>query len=401
MATTLLDVKNGIARKLHGVTANQITDFYGLAFDAAVKVLQDTDPEETRRLVPLATPLYGQAAYDYACPTDLKGNRIIDLRPQADRKASDAPTQQFSQDFDRFKAQVFQGSRISVSWDTFVKGLRIALPAKSNVLLNQCSSATANGTWAVGGGASDLETDDLYYVNAPSSLKYSVSGSSYLENSTMTAIDLTNFLNQGVAFVWTYCQGSNLPTAFNLRWGSSDSAYYSDSVTAQWDGTAFVNGWNLLGFEWQGATVTGSPDVENIDYCRFTTTITGAATPVRLNAITFSLGQIYDIEYYSKYLFRDSVGAFKEKPTADTDLINLDTDALGVYNNCIAYLAAQQQQGKDSGFDLPFFKAEYEAAVLDYSRKYPSQTQKVGTPYYSVRSSATAYKYGGNSTLRG
>lgn len=394
MSYQILDVKNAIARKLHGVTANQITDFYGLCFDAAIKVLQDVDPEETRRTVPLATPLYGQESYDYACPSDLKGNRLIDLKPQANRSIFDVPYQQFSQDFDRLKAQVFLGSRISVSWDTFVKSLRISLPPKSNVLLNQDSTPTANGTWAVGGGASGLETDSLYFVNSPSSLKYSLNGTGYLENSTMTALDLTNFLNQGVAFVWTYAQGSNLPTSYNLRWGSSASNYYSVTVTSQFDGTAFVNGWNLLGFSWQGASVTGTPTVSAINYARFTTTITGVATPVRLNAITFSLGQIYDIEYYSKFLFRDSLGAFKEKPTVDTDLINLDTDALGVYNNCIAYLAAQQQQGQDSSFDMGFFQGEYEKSVLEYNRKYPSQTQKVGTPYYQVKSSGAAYNYG-------
>lgn len=400
MAYTLLDIKNATARKLHGVTANQITDFYGLCFDAAVKVLSQVDPEETRRLVPLATPLYGQAAFDYASPSDLKGNRFIDLRPQANRSPSDTPIQQFSQDFDRFKKQVYQGSRVEVSWDTFVKSLRVALPAKDNVVLNENSSATSNGTWSAGGGASGLETDDLYFVNSPSSIRYSLSGNGYLENSTMTAINLTNYLDQAVAFVWTYCQGSNLPTSFNLHWGSGSSDYYSASVTSQADGTAFVNGWNLLGFQWQGASVTGTPDVTAINYARFTTNITGVATPVRLNAITFSLGQIYELEYYSKFLFRDSLGAFKEKPTADTDLINLDTDALGVYTNCLAHLAAQQQQGKDSSFDLPFFKGEYETSVLEYNRKYPSQTQKTGTPYYQVRSSASAYQYGRN-TLRG
>ena len=92
MSYTISDVKNSISRKLHGTTANQLSDFYGLLYDAAVKVLDECDFEETRRTQQLLTPVYGQNAFDYACPADLKGNRLIDLRPQAyNRKLSDVP----------------------------------------------------------------------------------------------------------------------------------------------------------------------------------------------------------------------------------------------------------------------------------------------------------------------
>lgn len=394
MSYSVTDLKNAIARKLHGTTANQLTDFYGLLFDTAVKCLDDCDFEETRRTIQLTTPLYGQASFDASCPSDLKGNRLIDLRPQANRRLNDTPIQLLSQEFDRVKTQITQGSAIEVNWNTYNKTLRIAIPALSNILLNACDSVTENGTWTTGGGASNIETEQIYFVQGSGSLKYSLSGSGYIENSTMTALDLTNYLSRSVLFAWVYNQ-SNFPTALTLSWGSDSSNYWSKSVTAQWDGTEFVTGWNLLGFDWQTATTTGSPDVTEVDYLKFATTITGSASPVYFDSVVASLGSIYEIEYYSKYMFRSASGAFKEKVTADSDLLNLDTDSYGVFTNCLAVLAAQQQQGKDSSFDLAFFQKAYMDSVFSYNRKYPSQTQKAVSSYYPVRRSSYANKFGG------
>lgn len=393
MSYSVLDIRNDLSAILHGTSTNQITNFYGLLFRAATEVLGDIDPEETRRTNQLL-PLYGQAAFDYACPADLKGNRIIDLKPQANRKPSDLPIQMKSQDFDRFKTEVLTGSAVEVHWDTYSRSLRVALPNPGNVLINSCDSVTGNGTWSVGAGASNLATDELYKVAGAGSLKYAVNGGSYVTNSTMTAVDLTNFVNTSVIFAWVYLQ-SNLPTSMVLWWGSGPASVMRQTVTTQWDGTAFQVGWNLLGFDWLTALPIGVINPAAVNFIRFDTNIVGIADPVRLDNIVAANGSIYELEYYSKYIFRDSVGAFKEKPTAETDLINLDTDSYQVYLNKLALLAAQVQQGKDSAFDLGFFRGQYADSLLEYYRKYPSQAQKVVGSYYKVRPSSFARKFGG------
>jgi hypothetical protein len=143
----------------------------------------------------------------------------------------------------------------------------------------------------------------------------------------------------------------------------------------------------------------GSPTVSAVNALRFDTAITGTITPVYFDAVICSLGSIYEIEYYSKYLFRSLAGAFKERPTLDTDLLNLDTDSYGVFTSCLSLLAAQQQQGKDSGYDLKTFDADYKEAVASYNRRFPSQAQKVTGSYYKVKRSSYASKLGG-ATLR-
>ena len=399
MSYSILDVKNDISGILHGTTANQITNFYGVLFRAASRVIQDIDPEETRRTQQLVSPIYGQTAFDYACPSDLKGNRFIDLRPQANRKSFDVPTQLRSQDFDIRKVWPTAGSMVEVRNNNHVKTLRIAIPSKGNILLNDCDTPTSNGLWTATGLATTPVTDNLYFVEGAGSLKYSLTGNGALVNSTLNHADLTDYQDQGVLFAWVFLQSASLPTSHTLIWGSDGANYWSKTVAAQWDGTAYQQGWNLLGFDWSSAAKTLTPDVTNIGYLSFTTTTGVASTPVRLDAITCALGSIYEFEYYSKYLFRNLAGTFLEKPTADSDMVNLDTDSYMLFLNAVASEAAQQQQGKDTGFDLPTFEGRYKDSLMKYYRKYPSQAQKATGTYYKVQRSSYANRYG-TVTLR-
>jgi hypothetical protein len=81
---TLLSDISGV---VHGTTTNKIPNVYGVINRAARAVLLDVDPKETQRIVQLAGQLFNDV-YDYPCPTDLKGDRIVDLRPQANLRSN-------------------------------------------------------------------------------------------------------------------------------------------------------------------------------------------------------------------------------------------------------------------------------------------------------------------------
>lgn len=382
MSTTITDIRNGVARRLHGTSSNQLTDFYGLLHDAAVRCQADTDFEETRRTVPLATPVYG-GVFVYEPPSDLKGDRIVSFRTQPWFLAYDRADMLGMENYAGW-AERWWSPDLAVKWSDFEKKLIVDVPPKGSVVLS--ATTTADG-WTVGGGASNLVTDNLYSAGYPSSLAFTLSGSGYIETSSISAFDLTNYPANGVAFAWVFLPSdADLSTvSFQLRWGNSDGSYFEQGTALPFDGTALTVGWNLIAFPWSGLSEIGSPDLTAVTYARLTVNVTGPATPVRVGGITFSLGQIWEIDYYSRFLFRSAAGAFKEKPTADSDLINLDTDALAVFTDCLAMLAAQQAQGKDSAFDLGFFQRQYQDSVMKYSRKNPSKAMKAGTSYYEVR----------------
>lgn len=387
MAYSVTNLKNDVIGVLHGTTANQIQGFDNLIYRAARTVLMDIDPQETIRILPFVNPIFN-SVWDYAAPADLKGNRIIDIRPQVARQLRDIWLQKYNQAFDVTKILSNQDS-FTINFNTAIKTVRINAPnLLPGIVLNQATGITDNGTWAVGGGATNLTDDNVNFVAVPGSLKFDLSAAAspgWLENSTMSAQDLSNELNQGTLFLYTFLPTASDFSAVELRWGSSAADYYAVSTSVTQQNTAFQNGWNLLAFNWLGATVVGAPNPAAIDYVRVTWTYNGTAqTAVRLNNIVARLGTILEVEYYSKFLFRDALtGVFQETITDDSNLVNLDTESYNVLFYQAAMLAFQQQQGINATrFDFPFTQAGYIDVVRKYNGMYPSQVQKPQSRYY-------------------
>lgn len=386
-------VKADLEAALHGTTLNQITNLNGLLDRAARVVLQDCDPNETMRFsAPVALHT---GVYDYSCPTDLKGNRIFDIRPQVNRKPWDNAAQTFSKQFDLTKENLLSGAMVNVKWNAYVKSLNIAVNQQPVVLLNGCDTYNSNGTWTAGTNVSDVATDNLNYVQGSGSVKFDLAGDGYIENSTMTEVDMTELDPEGTLYLWVWMPTGSEFNSVTLRWGSSAADYWEATATLAQDGTAFQTGWNLLSFSWP-STDTGSPDVTSVTYLRVAFDTDSAQNPVRIDAITSSLGTLFEVAYYSKYLFRDAItGAFQETVTDNTNLLNLDTDSYQIYFNQCMVLACQQKQGVDAlAADLPFFQQSYQDAVKKYQSRYPSQTQKTSLPYYAFRKQSYSRYFG-------
>lgn len=389
----ITSLKADLEACLHGTTLNQITNLDGLLDRAARDVLSDCDPNETMRYsapVPIHT-----GVFSYSCPSDLKGNRIFDIRPQVNRQPWQGSAQTFSKPFDMLKGCTIGGAFFNVKWDQYVKSLEIAVNQQPVFLLNSCDTYDGNGTWTAGTNISSVATDNLNFVEGSGSVRFALAGSGYIENSTMDDIDLSTLNPEGELYLWVWMPTGSDFTSVSLRWGSSSSAYWSASATVAQDGTAFQNGWNLLSFAWPSSS-TGSPDDTAVDYLRVSFVTTASQNPVRIDGVTASLGTEFLVCYYSKCLFRDAVtGAFIENVTDDTNLINLDTDSYQIFFNRCMMLACQQKQGLDAIFaDLPFYENAYTQGIQDYQFKYPSQVQKTQQPYYAFRKRSYSRYFG-------
>lgn len=386
----ITQLKNDLAGVLHGTTLNQITNLDGLINRAARQVLLDVDPQETRRIVEIGTPIF-DSVWDYGIPDDLKGNKVVDIRPQVNRQPSDVFIQQYNQDFDVSKQWLgWNNNDFTIQFNTSVKTIRInAAGFPAGVVLNYASSLTDNGTWTVGGGATNLTVDNQNFVVQGGSLSFDLQAgqsSGYIETSDMESLNIENQLNQGTEFLYTFFPTASSITSVNLRWGSSSTDYYSRTVTATQMNTVFQNGWNFLSFAWAGITPVGSPDPSDITYLRVTWNYDSTLqTGVKLNDIVSRMGRFLEIEYYSKFLFRDaSTGAYQENVTDDTNLINLDTESFNLLFNYVAYLAAQQQQGANAlRNDGPMFLGLYNQGLERYKAMYKSQVQKPRQIYYA------------------
>jgi hypothetical protein len=389
MPYTIADLKNSLTGVLHGTTTNQVVGLDVLIDRAARKFLEDLDPIETVRIAQISPSIFSKV-YDYTCPTDLKGDRISDIRPQVNRLPGNQFIQRYNADFDANKnnPSFYNPPNFTVQWNTAVKSIRIDKNIISPILVNAVNTLTDTGTWAAGGNATDLTVDNLNYVYAGGSLRFnlSVGGTSgYLENSTMPAVDLSRDDTQGTEFLWVYIPDTAVVTNFILRWGSSSADYWTVTTTSAFNSTAFQNGWNLVSFPWSSATTFGSPDETSVTYARLEVTYDGTATDnFRFNSLSSQLGAIYEIEYYSKFLFRSAMGVFQENVDDDTNIINLDTDSYNVFFSLVALYCAQQVQGTNSAFDVQFFSNEYMEGKKRYREKIKSQVLKPKATYYAI-----------------
>ncbi len=375
----------------HGITVNQIPNLASLHNRTARKLIADIDPIETVRKVLSVAPFFYQV-WDYNCPADLKGNRIIDISPQFYRDPGQIIYQTFNQPFDVDKNYTYPPSEFTILWNNQVKTIRVndtTLPG--GVVLDQLD---AIGNWTAGNQASGLVVDNVNYASGSGSLEFNIAagGNNTTGSISETApapFDLTTQLNQATLFLYVYFPvGANI-NSVTIQFGSDASDYYQVTATQTFSNTAFATGWNLIGFPWLGATVVGTPIVSKIQYLYIGVQTNGTATTgIRVDNFVSTMGLYRTIEYYSKYLFRNATtGVFTETiqdTTNYSDLINLDTDSYNLYFNLLAYYAAQQMQGLDALFyDANFFLQEYTKDVAKYQARQPSQVQKSRQPYYT------------------
>lgn len=386
MSYSIQTLKNDLQGALHGTQLNQITNLDGVINRAARQLLLDCDPQETKRTMEFISPVFN-TVFEYPIAADVKGNRIIDIFPQINRLPKDIWIQAYNQAFDVGKQNIYQSQNMfTMDFNSGIKTLRVNAPYLNPPLtINQVDSLTDNGLWYAGGTATNLAVNNTNFVQGAGSLQFdTTAGAGYIENTTMTPLDMTAHYNQSSLFVWVYIPTAANLTSVNLRWGSSASNYYTSTATQTQGGTAFVNGWNLCEFVWSSSTVVGAPNYKSIGYARVTLNMTGTNTACKVDAINSILGTVLSYEYYSKYLFRNAAtGAFQETVTDDSNLINLDTETYNLLFNKVAYFAVQQQQGIDATFyDGTFFENQYQQGLARYKALYKSEVQPPQSTYY-------------------
>lgn len=337
LTVSLSQLKSDIAPMMKGTSTRVLTDFYGIAFKAANRMTARVDPVESARITTLSMPFFDNLQ-DYVAPDDLK--RVIDIRPQANLRQQQAGDSVYTHtDTAQFSQQLTPDS-FAIQWNNMVRTIRAQrLPAGNVITMDDfdvtvtggiANSNSGNGAWSAEGDASNLQSEPLNFVQGLSSLAFDLSGSTGaadLLNTTAPSTDLSAYDNEDWSMIYVYIPVgySSRFTSFSLRRGDNSTNYITQTVTSKADGTAFSDGWNLLTFNWSTGTTVGSPSNTANTYRRFAIAYTtGASIPhVLIDSWTDSFGQLYEIEYYSEYMFRTAAGVWISRPTLDTDLVNV------------------------------------------------------------------------------
>jgi hypothetical protein len=382
MSKTISQAKDELAAMLHGTTLNKIENLNGVFNRAARELLLDFDPVETRRVETITNALYNDV-YNYSTPADLKGDHVIEIRLTAD--VQDEPIKQFTQSQEKYFTVNKDDYSFNVQSNSGEKFIRISRDVGKTTIVDKVDGININGIWSVSGDASNLLVDDINYVSGIASLKFDSSGAtgvSTIENTTLTSSDLSDYEEVGSFFLWVYLPASTSVTSMTLNWGNDlTTNYWEDTVTDPHFGS-FKAGWNLMRFDWDGATENGTVDSTAIDSVSlvYNTPVGTAINNLRLDNILCKYGRYYEMPYYSKYLFQSSANTWKEETDNDNDIINLDTYNFNLYMYKVAEMAAAQIN--DNKDDVAYFASKYNSTLKELKKQYSSQREKKSQPYY-------------------
>lgn len=397
MSIDITTFKSRITPKLHGTTLAKLGgSFYDKMFEAQGNFFSHVKPYSVIRRARIENAIYDKV-YNYAVNSDVEVDGIIDIRPIGERSTGDDIRGTFSKEFDIEKEK----DTAFIEYINGTKTLRLSKELTARTILHRMDSLTLEGTITLGGDASNGTIDTLDHISGMGALNFDldgVTGQATITLALSTAIDLSDLLNLGALFAWLKFPDVSRLTSVDLQWGSSTSVYWNETATAFHDRSftqAGDNAWGLLRHEWVDATNNGSAaesDSEAIDHIKITINYsTGAAlTDVKLDNITASLGEAWEIVYYSNALFTDSTGAtWKQLPTADTDLIQLDGadehNAFLMEMQKVIYgeIKGKNQTADVNAIDKKLGNVDTEGTLYyRIAEKYPNQALQRETTYY-------------------
>lgn len=350
----------------------------------ARRLLEEIDLRSTKRKSVLGTDLFDDI-YSYPSPTDLKGSAIIDFDPQVNRDRTFRIELVTEQEFEQKKR--VRNNIVALATDELVPRILFSGNVDDTILVTATlDSTTAEGTWTAFSDATNIQNDSANFVKGGGAISYDLTGSGVeagIQNTTIPQFDITEFTNQGQIFVWAYINSITNLTNFIIRIGNDlTTNYYTQTITQTNEATSFVNGWNLLRFDFASMTLNGTVTATEVDSIRIYMTKTSGKSDdgYRFDHVELHTGQIHDIIYYSRFAWQSSGGTFLEDSTADTDLINAETDEVDGFIFRMKMELFRELRRFDLVKDA---KQEYLEWKRDYQRRNPSERIQRERLYYN------------------
>lgn len=391
---TLNNIIAKINRKIHNAKAKLGGDsvIQDIINEALRTIQLHVDfPSAKRKSTPF---LVFHNVFDYSLPADISYDKIARLMFETEEtnKSSFEKTKAkylfSSRNPYRYKNVEFTGfNDIEVVAVDFKDGspfLNLRLSEDLGAAtLHTCESITANGTWAVSGDGSGLRVDNYRYKEGSASLAFDCAGTSViLTNSDITAIDLSGYELKGKLFCWVYFPDS-VPSSITLNWGSDSANYFSKAATVCQNGLPFSSGWNLVGFDWETATETGTVVTTAIDYLvlslTFATSVT--ATAMKMDYFFCSKGKECSLDYYSKYLVSSNADVRQEEFSAGDDYTILKEKEVDILVDEAVQSALENLREFNEAKDRERIKKENIAQIQN---EYPSEEELDSITYYNI-----------------
>lgn len=343
---TIGQLKDGVAGLLQGTDLDNVTNINGALERAARLTIQ-------RAAIPEASgrqnySLYG-GVIDYPAPVTIFGGSITDLRPQGiSRTPLDYVYKQPIQQFDRTKAFLPNGYQLTFEYNKGTPIMRVVqtrtLP---QVVLDQMYVTTG---WVTGGSASALVEDDTIYYQAPSSLRFLLTGASsgYMEKTLPNPLNISKYEDIGVMFLAIQIPSTAALTdltSIEMRIGSDSANYNAVTATQGFLGAFQVGNFLLVAFDLATSSQVGTPNFSAIKYVRATFTTANTIINMHVGGLFISLPSSHELLFESNAIFMNTLGVLSQTISGDNDTIILNDAAYTIYEMECAITIALQNGG--------------------------------------------------------
>lgn len=376
---TIGQLKDGLSGLLQGITLDNVIGLHK-ALERTVRILSTkVDIPEASAVHPIT--IYS-GVYDYASPSDIFGGSINDFRPQGESRSSiDYVYKQPVELFDRTKTLLPNGYALCFEWDKGTPIVRVTSPKPTpRAWLDTMGSTT---DWTAVGTGSGLTVDETVYYNSPAALRFTLTGSGTgTLTKTINRLDISDYENVCVGFLAIRTPSIANLTSISLKVGSDSSNYDEITATQGFLGAWTVNDWLLVAFDFSGATSTGTPDWDNIDYVQISVAHTGTITNFYVGGLWLSLPSPCELHYKTPAIFLRS-GALSKTITDDDDEIILNDAAYVLYEyECAVTIAEQSSGGNLDGVALGYKNKLKNELYPNYEADNPSGELKEIGNYY-------------------
>jgi len=341
---TIGELKDSLAGLLQGTNLDHVTGLNEAIERAARTLAQQVDiPEASGRQ---AVTLY-DGVFDYAAPTTIFGGSLVDFRPQGNsRNQLDYVYKQPVAQFDRTKHLLPNGVAVTFEWSKGVGRMRVAStkPSARTII----DSMNDKDDWTAGGSMGTIVEDETVYFDAKPSLRFTLTGASTgtLTQTLDNSLDIDTYEDVCVGFLAIRTPSASNLTSIALRIGSSASAYDEVSDTDGFLGAWVANDWLLIAFDFSGATSTGTPDWNAIDYVQVRIAHGATLTNFYVGGLWLALPSPHEVLFQSAAIFNED-GTLSNNITDDNTEIILSDAAytLFEYESAIA-VSEQNNKGK-------------------------------------------------------
>jgi hypothetical protein len=385
---TIGKLKRDIDSNLHAGATSGLQDFFNTVDKGRLQFITKVRPEELIRKSYIEQALYPNVNR-YAAPDGMKYRDIIEIKKLSGYRTSDSMDHPLTLIYKRRSGQKRLNSQntVSVNYENGIKYLEIYRPydlydlEEQYVVIHDCESLSTNGTWNTGGNVVNFKLDELNRIVGTGCFSFDINNSSttgYLENTTLTAFDLNDFLQKGASFAWLDLPIPKEMISVKLTMGSTYGVdYYYSTVNQPHDNNVFTTGWNLLKYMLNNLTSVGTPNPKNLTYVRIDFTTTGNAIPnCHIDNILVRSGEVYEVSYNSTYMLMDAnTRAWKQIATDNSDIIVAEEDSYRCF--MLECTVAAQKELYGSGIaaqsDISDAAADLIEAYQEYKREHKSE----------------------------